>query len=74
MALEKANRDAQLMAMIADNYQKEINRRKIQNSTTEGTGDGQRGTVQSANMVLFYNKKSYQMAGLINGDEKNEKV
>jgi len=25
-------------------------------------------------MVLFYNKKSYQMAGLINGDEKNEKV
>jgi len=40
MALEKANRDAQLMAMIADNYQKEINRRKIQNSTIEGTGDG----------------------------------
>ncbi len=67
--LEKAEREAQLMGMIADNYQKEIARRKAANEETMTT---QRAGVQSANMVLFASKKvQQQMAmGGANIDEK----
>ena len=59
--LDKALRDQRLMGMIADNYVKEINRRRqnadetttIKPKTPEGSG---RITL-SANQVLFFNKK-----------------
>lgn len=53
--LEKAEREAQLMAMIADNYQKEIARKKAALASSEETAA--RAGVQSANMVLFFTKK-----------------
>jgi glutamate mutase epsilon subunit len=59
--LEKQEREAQLMGMIADNYHKEIARRKAAsaaaNSNTEESS--QRNNVQSANMVLFLTKKMH---------------
>jgi hypothetical protein len=53
--LEKAEREAQLMAMIADNYQKEIARKKTALVSNEETAA--RAGAQSANMVLFFTKK-----------------
>lgn len=70
--LDKAEREAQLMAMIADNYQKEIARRKASAANEEITQ--QRAGVQSANMVLFASKKAQQQ--MVMGayvDEKMEK-
>jgi hypothetical protein len=53
--LEKTEREAQLMAMIADNYQKEIARKKAALVSNEETAA--RAGAQSANMVLFFTKK-----------------
>ena len=55
--LEKAEREAQLMAMIADNYQKEIARKKAAASNEETAAVVAKTGVQSANMVLFFTKK-----------------
>ena len=70
--LEKAEREAQLMGMIADNYQKEIARRKASSSMKEETTTIQRAGVQSANMVLFASKKVQQqmVIGGANMDDK----
>ncbi len=54
--LEKAEREAQLMGMIADNYQKEISRKKAAIASSEEATAVKAG-VQSANMVLFFTKK-----------------
>lgn len=54
--LEKAEREAQLMGMIADNYQKEIARKKATMASNEEATAAKAG-VQSANMVLFFTKK-----------------
>ncbi len=59
--LDKALRDQRLMGMIADNYVKEINRRRqnadeitaVKPKTPEVSGR----ITQSANQVLFFNKK-----------------
>ena len=57
--LEKQEREAQLMGMIADNYHKEIARRKAASAAANANRDesSQRNGVQSANMVLFLTKK-----------------
>ena len=56
--LDKALRDQRLMGMIAENYVKEINRRR-QNAdeTKPKTPEGSGRITQSANQVLFFNKK-----------------
>lgn len=54
--LEKTEREAQLMAMIADNYQKEIARKMAAMASNEESTAAKAG-VQSANMVLFFTKK-----------------
>jgi hypothetical protein len=54
--LEKTEREAQLMAMIADNYQKEIARKIAAMASNEESTAAKAG-VQSANMVLFFTKK-----------------
>ena len=56
--LEKAEREAKLMGMIADNYQKEIARKKAAITSSEEATAVKAG-VQSANMVLFFTKKIY---------------
>lgn len=58
--LEKTEREAQLMAMIADNYQKEIARKMAAMASNEESTAAKAG-VQSANMVLFFTKKIHQM-------------
>jgi hypothetical protein len=60
--LDKQEREAQLMGMIADNYHKEIARRKAAASAAANANieeSSQRNNVQSANMVLFLTKKMH---------------
>lgn len=71
--LEKAEREAQLMGMIADNYQKEIARRKASSAMNEDSTTTQRTGVQSANMVLFASKKVQQQM-VMSGANIDEKI
>ena len=59
------------MAMIADNYQKEIARKKAAASNEETAAVVGKTGVQSANMVLFFTKKIHQMVS--SNEEKAEK-
>ena len=64
------------MGMIADNYHKEIARRKAASAAANANTEesSQRKNVQSANMVLFLTKKMHQMVNDDKAGDKDNKI